>query len=217
MMTGKPQAADIRTMEDFAAYVGLSRPTVSKFFNDPASVRSNTRKRIEQAIGASGFRPNLFAVNLKRRRTRILGVIIPNAADPFYMELTRRIEEMVGLADDIRAMPMSMNTLISEGASNISGGQRQRILIAKSIVNHPRIIVFDEATSALDNRTQSIVAESLEKLKATRIIVAHRLSTICNADYIFVLDNGRIVESGTYDELMDQNGFFTSMAKRQLA
>ena len=125
--------------------------------------------------------------------------------------------EMVGLSDDIRAMPMGMNTLISEGASNISGGQRQRILIAKSIVNHPRIIVFDEATSALDNRTQSIVAESLEKLKATRIIVAHRLSTICNADYIFVLDNGRIVESGTYDELMDQNGFFTSMAKRQLA
>ena len=125
--------------------------------------------------------------------------------------------EMVGLADDIRAMPMSMNTLISEGASNISGGQRQRILIAKSIVNHPRIIVFDEATSALDNRTQSIVAESLEKLKATRIIVAHRLSTICNADYIFVLDNGRIVESGTYDELMDKNGLFTSMAKRQLA
>ena len=98
MMTGKPQAADIRTMEDFAAYVGLSRPTVSKFFNDPASVRSNTRKRIEQAIGASGFRPNLFAVNLKRRRTRILGVIIPNAADPFYMELTRRIEEIADAA-----------------------------------------------------------------------------------------------------------------------
>ena len=75
--------------------------------------------------------------------------------------------EMVGLADDIRAMPMGMHTMISEGASNISGGQRQRVLIARSIVNRPRIIVFDEATSALDNRTQAIVTESLEKLKAT--------------------------------------------------
>ena len=87
--------------------------------------------------------------------------------------------EMVGLGDDIRSMPMGMHTIISEGASNISGGQRQRVLIARSIVNRPRIIVFDEATSALDNKTQAIVTESLEKLKATRIIVAHRLSTIC--------------------------------------
>ncbi len=96
-MTKKTEAANIRTMEDFATYVGLSRPTVSKYFNDPASVREKTRKRIEAAVGVSGFRPNLFAVNLKRRRTKILGVILPNRADPFYMELTRRIEE---IADD---------------------------------------------------------------------------------------------------------------------
>jgi DNA-binding LacI/PurR family transcriptional regulator len=96
-MTRKTEAADIRTMEDFATYVGLSRPTVSKYFNDPASVRDKTRKRIEAAVAVSGFRPNLFAVNLKRRRTKILGVILPNRADPFYMELTRRIEE---IADD---------------------------------------------------------------------------------------------------------------------
>ncbi|MDB6181796.1 LacI family DNA-binding transcriptional regulator [Paracoccus fistulariae] len=90
----KEKTDGIRTMEDFAAHVGLSRPTVSKYFNDPASVREKTRKRIEKAITDSGFRPNLFAVNLKRQRTKILGVIIPNAIDPFYMELTRRIEEI---------------------------------------------------------------------------------------------------------------------------
>jgi DNA-binding LacI/PurR family transcriptional regulator len=90
----KVKTANIRTMEDLAVHVGLSRPTVSKYFNDPSSVREKTRKRIEQAITASGFRPNLFAVNLKRQRTKILGVIIPNAIDPFYMELTRRIEEI---------------------------------------------------------------------------------------------------------------------------
>lgn len=88
----------IRTMEKFAAHIGLSRPTVSKYFNDPTSVRETTRKRIEQAITDSGFRPNLFAVNLKRRRSKILGVIIPNAIDPFYMELTCRIEEIANEA-----------------------------------------------------------------------------------------------------------------------
>lgn len=94
----KAKTAGIRTMEDFAAHVGLSRPTVSKYFNDPSSVREKTRKRIEQAVTASGFRPNLFAVNLKRQRAKILGVIIPNAIDPFYMELTRRIEEIASEA-----------------------------------------------------------------------------------------------------------------------
>ena len=88
------QASEIRTMEDFATFVGLSRPTVSKFFNDPVSVRAKTRARIEVAIEQSGFRPNLLAANLKRSRTRVLGVIIPNTVDPFYMELTRCIESI---------------------------------------------------------------------------------------------------------------------------
>lgn len=135
---------------------------------------------------------------------------------PLTIEDAWLAAEMVGLADDIRAMPMGMHTVISEGASNISGGQRQRVLIARSIVNRPRIIVFDEATSALDNKTQAIVTESLEKLKATRIIAAHRLSTICNADFIYVLDKGRVAESGTYRDLMDKDGLFAAMARRQL-
>ncbi|GGB06290.1 LacI family DNA-binding transcriptional regulator [Allosediminivita pacifica] len=84
----------IRTMEDFSAYVGLSRPTVSKFFNDPSSVRGSTRAKIEAALAESGFRPNLFAVNLKRRRSNILGILIPNSTDPFYMELTRSVEQL---------------------------------------------------------------------------------------------------------------------------
>jgi DNA-binding LacI/PurR family transcriptional regulator len=82
----------IKTMEDFSGFVGLSRPTVSKYFNDPASVRKKTRDAIEVALKKSGFRPNIFAVNLNRRRSNIIGVIIPNSTDPFYMALTRRIE-----------------------------------------------------------------------------------------------------------------------------
>ena len=93
----------------------------------------------------------------------------------------------------------------------------QRLLIARAIVNGPRILLFDEATSALDNRTQEIVSRSLERLKATRIIIAHRLSTIQNADRIYVVEAGRVVESGSYEELIAQGGVFARLAARQIA
>ncbi|MEI6157856.1 MAG: ATP-binding cassette domain-containing protein, partial [Atribacterota bacterium] len=125
--------------------------------------------------------------------------------------------KLVGLYQDIEEMPMGMFTLVSEGGSTLSGGQRQRILIARAIVNKPKILFFDEATSSLDNRTQAIVSESLGRLKATRVVIAHRLSTIQRCDRILVLDQGRIVEVGTYDELMRKNGLFADLAKRQLA
>jgi len=123
---------------------------------------------------------------------------------------------MAGLADDIKRMPMGMHTVISEGGGTLSGGQRQRLLIARAIVSRPRILLFDEATSALDNRTQAIVSESLEKLHATRIVVAHRLSTIVHADRIYLLDRGRIAECGSYATLMAQNGLFAELARRQI-
>ena len=95
--------------------------------------------------------------------------------------------------------------------------QRQRILIARALAAKPAIVIFDEATSALDNRTQSIVTDSLKKMKATRIVVAHRLSTIRHCDRIIVFDQGQIAESGNYDSLMEKNGLFAVLAKRQLA
>jgi ATP-binding cassette subfamily C protein len=125
--------------------------------------------------------------------------------------------EAAGIADDIKKMPMGMQTVISEGSSNISGGQRQRILIARALAAKPAILVFDEATSALDNRTQAIVTESLNKLKATRIVIAHRLSTIRECDRIIVFDKGRIAESGTFEELVAKDGIFAGLAKRQTA
>jgi ATP-binding cassette subfamily C protein len=124
---------------------------------------------------------------------------------------------MAGLEEDIRAMPMGMHTVVSEGAGTFSGGQRQRLLIARALVNRPRILLFDEATSALDNRTQEIVSQSLERLKATRIVVAHRLSTILRADRIYVMKAGRVVEQGTYEELLRQGGLFARLVERQTA
>jgi ATP-binding cassette subfamily C protein len=124
---------------------------------------------------------------------------------------------MAGLDEDIRHMPMGMFTMVSEGGGTFSGGQRQRLMIARAIANKPRIVFFDEATSALDNRTQEIVSRSLEGLHATRVVIAHRLSTISNAHRIYVLDGGRVVQTGTYSELIAQPGLFADLAKRQTA
>ena len=123
--------------------------------------------------------------------------------------------EMAGIADTIRQMPMGMHTLISEGSGGISGGQKQRILIARAIAPKPQILIFDEATSALDNITQKIVSDSLESLKCTRVVVAHRLSTIRNCDRIIMLDRGKIIEDGSYDELIAKNGAFADLVARQ--
>lgn len=122
-----------------------------------------------------------------------------------------------GLDKDIEAMPMGMETLMSEGASTLSGGQRQRLMIARAVVRKPKILILDEATSALDNETQEAVSQGIEALRTTRIVIAHRLSTIVHADYIYVIDQGRVIEEGTYRHLLHNNGLFSELAKRQMA
>ncbi len=123
---------------------------------------------------------------------------------------------VAGIDEDIKEMPMGMHTMISEGTSTFSGGQKQRMMIARAVANKPKILYFDEATSALDNRTQAIVSKSLSELNVTRIVIAHRLSTIVDCDKIFVMDKGRIVEEGTFTELMAKEGLFAELAKRQM-
>ncbi|CAO4179176.1 NHLP bacteriocin export ABC transporter permease/ATPase subunit [Methylorubrum populi] len=124
---------------------------------------------------------------------------------------------VAGLDGDIQAMPMGMHTYVGEDGALLSGGQRQRLLIARAVVRRPRILLFDEATSALDNRTQQIVSEELGRLDATRIVIAHRLTTVQNADRIYVLDAGRIAEQGSYRELIERDGLFAALARRQIA
>lgn len=123
--------------------------------------------------------------------------------------------EKAGIADDIRAMPMGMNTVISEGQGGISGGQRQRIMIARAIAPKPKLLIFDEATSALDNKTQRQVSEALDAMGCTRIVIAHRLSTIKHCDRILVLEGGHVIEDGTYEELIANKGFFAELVERQ--
>ena len=113
-------------------------------------------------------------------------------------------------------MPMGIYTTVGDGDSTLSGGQRQRILIARAVVHQPHILLLDEATAALDNVTQAAVLESLAGLNCTRLVIAHRLNTIRNADWILVMDQGKLVEQGTFDQLTSRPGVFATMLQRQL-
>ena len=126
-----------------------------------------------------------------------------------------RAAEIAGIADDIRKMSMGMRTIVDENQGGLSGGQKQRILIARAIVLNPGILFFDEATSALDNITQKQVSDALDTLDCTRVVIAHRLSTVQNCDRILVMDNGKIVEQGSYDELIKLGGEFAELVSRQ--
>ena len=166
---------------------------------DPESIR----RQVGTVLQTSQLFPGTIFSNI--------GGITDATLDDVY-----EVANLAGLGEDIDMMPMGMFTTISEGISTLSGGQRQRILIARALVTKPRILFLDEATSALDNTTQQMVSKSLEGLNATRIVIAHRLSTVINADKIFVMENGEIVESGTYPELQSNGGKFAELVKRQM-
>ncbi len=148
----------------------------------------------------------------------VAGSILENilGASGLTTEDAWRAAQAAGIEEDIRAMPMELHTVLAEGGAGLSGGQRQRLLIARALARKPRIMLLDEATSALDNRTQKIVQESLNNLNITRVVIAHRLSTIRDVDRIFVLEGGRLVESGRYNDLVERDGAFASLLRRQL-
>ncbi|MFI7382163.1 NHLP bacteriocin export ABC transporter permease/ATPase subunit [Streptomyces sp. NPDC049813] len=161
---------------------------------------------------------------------RQCGVVLQNAqpltgsvldcicgAEAFTQEEAMAAAEMAGLAEDIRRMPMGLHTMIAGGGA-ISGGQRQRLMIAQALIRRPRVLFFDEATSALDNETQRIVIDSTRALHATRVVIAHRLSTVLDADRVVVMSAGRVVQQGTPAELLaDTGGRLHELVRRQMA
>ncbi|MEI6456425.1 MAG: NHLP bacteriocin export ABC transporter permease/ATPase subunit [bacterium] len=177
--------------------VYYDRQDISSF--DPSSVRRQAGTVLQQSQLSTGT---------------ILSNI--TGMTPATFEDAWEAAKNVGMDEDIREMPMGMHTVITGGLSTLSGGQRQRIMIARAIVNKPRILFFDEATSALDNKTQHIVSESLEKLQSTRVVIAHRLTTVQHADRIYLMDQGKIAESGTYEELIALDGKFAALVRRQM-
>lgn len=139
-------------------------------------------------------------------------------AEAYSLEEAWEAAAMAGLAEDIKAMPMGMHTVLSDGGGTVSGGQRQRLMIAQALVRKPRVLFFDEATSALDNEAQRVVIESTRALRCTRVVIAHRLSTVMGADRVIAMADGRIVQQGSPAELLaDTGGLFHELVRRQLA
>ncbi|WP_121745484.1 NHLP bacteriocin export ABC transporter permease/ATPase subunit [Streptomyces sp. E2N166] len=144
----------------------------------------------------------------------ILDVIC--GTEPYTPEEAMAAAEMAGLAEDIKRMPMGLHTIVS-GSGAVSGGQRQRLMIAQALIRRPRILFFDEATSALDNETQRTVIESTKALNATRIVIAHRLSTVLDADRVIVMEDGKVAQQGPPAELLaDTGGRLHELVRRQL-
>ena len=187
--------------------LGFETPQKGAIYYDGRDLESLDLRSLRRNIGTVMQDGRLFQGDIYSN------IVI--SAPQLGMDAAWEAAEMAGVADDIRAMPMGMYTVIAEGVGGISGGQKQRLMIARAIANKPRILMFDEATSALDNITQKIVSESLDSLQCTRIVIAHRLSTIKHCNRIIVLDKGRIVEDGSYDELIAQGGFFSQLVERQ--
>jgi ATP-binding cassette subfamily C protein len=188
--------------------LGFEQPSSGAIFFDGQDLSSIDLRLVRQQMGVVMQVSRLMPTEIYRNITGATSRTLQEAWEA---------AEKASLADDIKAMPMGMHTYVSEGGGTLSGGQRQRLMIARAVVNKPKILFLDEATSALDNRAQAVVTESMDRMDATRIVIAHRLSTIINANKICYLDAGQIIEQGTYQELMDLNGMFAQLAKRQMA
>jgi len=186
--------------------LGFETPQMGSVYYDGKDVSSLDPRSLRRNIGAVLQDGELFSGTIYSN----LAATVPNLT----LDEAWEAAELAGIADDIREMPMGMFTHIADSLG-ISGGQKQRLLIARVMAAKPNIVLLDEATSALDNISQHKVAESLKNMGCTRIVIAHRLSTIRDCDRIVVLDSGRIVEDGTYDELISLNGTFAELVKRQ--
>ena len=189
--------------------LGFEKPEEGAVYYDGADLDTLDARSVRQCLGVALQDGKLFAGDI------FSNIII--TAPWSTLDDAWRAARLAGMEEDIKAMPMGMHTMISEGSGGISGGQRQRILIARALVSNPKILFFDEATSALDNITQKHVSDSLAQLGCTRIVIAHRLSTVKNCDRIIVMDKGKFMEAGNYAELMEKKGLFYEFAQRQVS
>ncbi len=188
--------------------LGFEKPWIGKVYYDNCDIEELDKRELRKKFGVVLQDDGLISGSIYEN--------ITIASHGCKMAKVNDIIKKVGLEEDIRSMPMGIHTVIAEGSGTISGGQRQRILIARALVNDPKVIFLDEATSALDNVTQSMVVETLENINSTKIVIAHRLSTVRKCDRIIVMDKSEIAEIGTYDELMKKKGLFYQLARRQM-
>jgi ABC-type bacteriocin/lantibiotic exporter with double-glycine peptidase domain len=187
---------------------GLYRPTEGRVTFDGHDLVRIELKSLRRQIGVVFQSPSLFAGSIRSA----IALSDPTATLDRIVEAAR----LAAVDDDIRAMPMGYDTILSDGGASMSGGQRQRVALARALVHKPALLILDEATSALDSETERRVIKNLEDLRCTRIVLAHRLSTIVNADLILVMDSGEVVEAGTHHELLSRGAHYARLVAAQL-
>ena len=193
----------------FRLALGLESPLSGAVYYDGHDLERLSRHTLRNGVG-------MVVQDASLRPQTVLDNIIGTGTD-LTMDDAWRAARLASVDQDLEAMPMGMYTVTSEGSAAFSGGQAQRIMLAGALVRNPKVILLDEATNWLDNETQASVMEKIERLSVTRIVSAHRLSTIRRADRIYVLRGGQVVQEGTFDELMAEEGAFRDMALRQMA
>jgi ATP-binding cassette subfamily C protein len=186
--------------------LGFERPDAGSVTYDGKDLQTLDVRAVREQIGVAMQNANLVGAD-------IFSVIAGDR--PLTEDEAMAAAERVGLADDIRALPLGLRTRVGDAGETLSGGQRQRMVLAAALARSPRLVILDEATSALDSVSQAVAAASFGSLQVTRIVVAHRLSTIRHADRIIVVDGGRIVQDGTFHELVERPGMFQDMVRRQ--
>jgi ATP-binding cassette subfamily B protein len=192
-----------------ALLLGLHGPSSGRVRYDGIDVVDLDVRSLRRQIGVVTQQSHLFGDSIRANIS---------LADPSLpLDVVTRAAEIAGIDKDIRAMPLGYDTRLGDGGTAVSGGQRQRIALARAIVQQPKVLILDEATSALDAVSERIVQRSIASLRCTRIVVAHRLSTVTAADRIYVMNEGRLVESGTHGELLMRGGLYSVLAAEQLA
>jgi ABC-type bacteriocin/lantibiotic exporter with double-glycine peptidase domain len=187
---------------------GLYRPTEGRILYDGHDLVHLELKSLRRQIGVVFQAPSLFAGSIRAA----ISLSDPTAPLDRLVEAAR----LAVVDEDIRAMPMGYDTILADGGNSLSGGQRQRVALARALVHKPALLILDEATSALDSETERRVIKNLEDLRCTRIVLAHRLSTIVNADMILVMDAGEVVEAGTHPELLSRGQHYARLVAAQL-
>ena len=188
--------------------LGFEKPQHGNIYYDHYDLEKIDKKQLRQRIGTCLQNGSLFTGDIFHNIT----ITAPWSTHDDAWEALR----LACMYNEVKALPMGLHTVISEGGGGFSGGQKQRLLIARALIGHPNILFFDEATSALDNISQRQVSENLDRLHCTRLVIAHRLSTIRHCDRIIVLNKGKIAEEGTFEQLMARKGLFYEMSLRQL-